>query len=381
MDDAKRVRLRVNDRWYGGWKGFSITRSLESVAGEWDMTASNAWANVPLAARPGAGDEVDIWLGDQRALFGHIEQDNDGFDATSSSLAFGGRSLVGDLVDSAAPPGVVRGLTLGQIAVLWASPFGIAVRVDADSPRIEAHRPIPGETIIASLQRAGAQHQRILIDAPDGRLVVTQGGGAVSDGVLVAGGARANIKAASRVIDLSQRFRTYQCRGQTVSEGAALDRFNEQLVDDVFSSGRPRTLALQNDSGGPRRTAAERVRVEAARRAGKSHVYEVTVQGWHQPDGSLWNINEVVPVTIPRYSLRYTPLLVLKATYSLDDGGSLTKMTVGPAVGWTPIPVTTKKAPIVSVRGGLLTAEERARVESGSKTGALSPTRSKERTP
>ncbi len=372
------VRIKVAGRWYGGWDSVTVTRGIEQAAAEWDLGASAPWPGGTF--RPAGGDLVEVWLGDQIAVRGYIEQDDDGYTDTTSTLSFGGRSLVGDLVDSAAPLGTYRGLTLGQLAAAWGAPFGVGVRVDADSPVIISHRVQPGETIVASLQRAAAAHQRLITDLPDGRLLITAAGAARADGMIVAG---QNVLSGTRSIDLSQRYRTYICRGQTLDEGAAIAQVREQVVDAVYPTSRPRTLHLTADGGGPHKTASDRVRVEAARRAGLSHTYTYTVPGWHQPDGSLWAPNERILVSDPRFDLDGEELLATVVSASADDSGPTTTLTLAPVSGWQPLPVTKSTISGVALPSGLgISAEERAGINAaGAGAGGLAPSRPKERTP
>ena len=84
----------------------------------------------------------------------------------------------------------------------------------------------------------------------------------------------------------------------------------------------------------------------AAFAAGKSTEAKITVQGWRQPDGTLWTTNQIVSVTSSYLGIDQD-LLIVTVEFSLDDkGGHQTHLTVGPVQGYTPDPgeVKIKKA-------------------------------------
>ena len=65
---------------------------------------------------------------------------------------------------------------------------------------------------------------------------------------------------------------------------------------------------------------------------------DIVVQGYRQPDGSLWRINQLVPVTSPALGLDQD-LLVGRVEFGLAaHEGQVTKLRVAPIQAYTPNP-------------------------------------------
>src|SRR5262249_33693283 len=71
--------------------------------------------------------------------------------------------------------------------------------------------------------------------------------------------------------------------------------------------------------------AARRALYEVRRRRGQAKRARVTVQGWTQQDGSLWDVGLLVPITSQWLGLDQS-LVVGALTFVKDDGGSRTEL-------------------------------------------------------
>ena len=66
------------------------------------------------------------------------------------------------------------------------------------------------------------------------------------------------------------------------------------------------------------------------------------MQGWRQPDGSLWSLNQLVPVSAAWLGID-RDLLSARVEYVLDDKtGRTTRLMLGPIEGYTPDPGAVK---------------------------------------
>ncbi|HGF8911390.1 TPA: phage baseplate assembly protein [Yersinia enterocolitica] len=128
------LTLSVNGQIFGGWTDMVINRSLDSIAGEFDLTVTAQWSDAaPRTIKPGMPCSVDI--GPDRVLTGYIDDFIPSYDATSVSLRVLGRDKTGDLVDSSVvdKSGQWRGQKLEQIAATICKPYGVQVITETDT--------------------------------------------------------------------------------------------------------------------------------------------------------------------------------------------------------------------------------------------------------
>ena len=85
---------------------------------------------------------------------------------------------------------------------------------------------------------------------------------------------------------------------------------------------------------------------------GRAVGVHVDVQGWRQPDGSLWTLNQLVPLTSDYLGIDMD-LLVAQVEYILDErGGRVTRLLLGPIEGYTPDPGQVKVHKHAGHKGG-----------------------------
>jgi prophage tail gpP-like protein len=83
--------------------------------------------------------------------------------------------------------------------------------------------------------------------------------------------------------------------------------------------------------------AKQRAEWEAIVRAGRAYTASVTVQGW-TVGGRPWPVNALVRLRSPSLEID-SDMLITEATYSLDDGGSRTVLSLKRPDAFMPEPV------------------------------------------
>ena len=71
---------------------------------------------------------------------------------------------------------------------------------------------------------------------------------------------------------------------------------------------------------------------------GRATSAEVSVNGFCQPDGTLWSVNQIVSATLPRIGLDQDLLVVRVKQTAAAGPGRRTHLTIAPAEGYTPDP-------------------------------------------
>lgn len=182
---SSRIELYIGGSIFSGWLTVSVRRSLEHLAGSFELGLMLPGERIPSALR--TGQSLTLRINGQTVISGWLDQVSQRISATRHQISINGRDKTGDLVDCAAihPGSQWRNRTLAQIAADLCAPFGIAVRWQVNDDT--AARPFSSftlensETVADALTRA-ARHRGVLVTSnADGDLVFTQAGNQQTD--------------------------------------------------------------------------------------------------------------------------------------------------------------------------------------------------------
>jgi prophage tail gpP-like protein len=98
------------------------------------------------------------------------------------------------------------------------------------------------------------------------------------------------------------------------------------VTDDSVTRYRPRIVLA--DDHGTRARFRDRAEWEKNVRMGRGLRGSITVQGWTDDAGKLWQPNTLVSVTSPLLYLKEAEMLIVGCMYTLDDGGSRTALSI-----------------------------------------------------
>jgi prophage tail gpP-like protein len=189
-----RLVLTVHGQHWRGWTDVSVSRSVEAVAGAFEVTLTKR-SGATLRFGPGDSCQLAIESEDgarEPVLTGWIDDMEPSFDVESHSVTIRGRDAAGDLVDCSAihpPSGEWHGATLDQIARDLVAPYGLGVSVAADvGGPFGTFRIEEGETVWACLERACRYRGVLAISDGLGGLVLTTADRATPTGVTLSRG-------------------------------------------------------------------------------------------------------------------------------------------------------------------------------------------------
>lgn len=323
------VTLRVNGSNYYGWKGISITRSVDQAAGTFSLDVTDKWSvqSLPLPIQP--GDECSVSIGGQPVITGYVDKTSISVNATSISFSVEGRSKTCDLVDCSAVADCMefKDQGLDCIANTIAGPFGLGVNVETScGEAFRRHAVQPGETAFECIERAAAQRGVLLTDDAQGNLVLT-GPGRKSAGDALQQGV--NVLSITVDRDHKDRFSKYTVNAQEPSwdqgKSEPVANIQGEACDSNITRHRP--MLVNSEMQGNCKSAQERAENEATCRAGQSTQVNVTVQDWRQSGGALWEENMLVTVNFPRAMLHGVLFVIDSVNYTVNDsGGTITQM-------------------------------------------------------
>jgi prophage tail gpP-like protein len=245
------VELVVDGRRYGGWTAVRVTRGVERMAADFDLTVTEAWPgrSEPWAIRPGSA--CRLLVEGEPLIDGWTDDYAPSFSARDHRAGIGGRSRTADLVDCSVMQagGQFKGCDLAQIARTLCAPFGVPVRIDegvavgAPFPDVQVQQ---GETVFELLDRLASLRGVLLTDGPDGALVVTVAGCRRASGALVQG---VNILEASATLAHRERYSLYVVKGQRAGsdEVFRLDaaQVSAEAADPAVTRHRPLLLLAE----------------------------------------------------------------------------------------------------------------------------------------
>jgi hypothetical protein len=89
------IKLKVNGREYAGWKTARVTRSIESVAGSFELGISERWSQDADPWPILEEDECSLSIGSEVLITGYVDERSPSFDATQHGLSITGRDKTG----------------------------------------------------------------------------------------------------------------------------------------------------------------------------------------------------------------------------------------------------------------------------------------------
>lgn len=326
-----RVELKVDGVAYSGWKKVRVTRSIEQLAGTFELEASERWPGQVAASPVRPGTSCQVLLDGAAVITGHIDSVSVDLDTENHTLRIVGRDKTADLVDCAAvyKSGQWHNVKLDALARDLVKPFGLSVVAPADvGTAFSSFKLQEGETVFEALERAARLRAMLLTSDPDGNLVITRTGSARIEHALVEG---QNLKALRGEFTWRERYSVYVIKGHA-RLGADGDQVHSaatgRSTDEIVTRYRPATIIADAHST----NAALRDRAEWERnvRRGRSARASFTVQGWRHAGGALWQPNHLGSVTSPSLWLNApAELLIVGCTWTLDErNGTLTELAV-----------------------------------------------------
>ncbi len=342
------VKLTVNQKEYAGWKTARVTRSIESISGSFELSVSEKWANQDIPWPIAEEDECTLKIDDTVLITGYVDRRTISYDATDHSLTVSGRDRTGALVDCSAllDKWEFKNVQVQTLAARVCDPLDIRVTVQArlgqaEFPKVAKLSIDPGDSSFEVIEKACRLAGVLPVSDGVGGLLLTRAGTARAATALVEG---QNILAATADFDCSTRYRHYLVLGQhkgTDEFSGAPAATIKGTSEDLNVRRIARSLVIRPEGNVTSELAKRRAQWEAAIRAGRADSVMVTVQGWTQSNGVLWPINALVPLRSPMLGID-GDMLITEATYSIDEGGTTTTLTLKSPNSFAPEPVVAK---------------------------------------
>ncbi|CAD5705909.1 phage baseplate assembly protein [Escherichia coli] len=353
------VTLRTDGRLFTGWTSVSVTRSIESVAGYFELGVNVPPGTDLSGLAPGKAFTLEI--DGQIVCTGYIDSRRRQMTADSMKITVAGRDKTADLIDCAAvySGGQWKNRTLEQIARDLSAPYGVTVRWELSDK--ESSAAFPGftldhsETVYEALVRASRARGVLMTSNAAGELVFSRAASTATDELVLG----ENLLALDFEEDFRDRFSEYTVKGYARANGAEGDDIDAKSIVSRKGTAtdsdvtRYRPMIIIADSKITAKDAQARALREQRRRLAKSITFEAEIDGWTRKDGQLWMPNLLVTIDASKYAIKTTELLVSKVTLILNDQDGLkTRVSLAPREGFL-VPVESDRKNKGDSNGGI----------------------------
>jgi prophage tail gpP-like protein len=343
-----------NAAWtaYTGWTRTRVTTGIETVPGDFELEATEAYPTSPDQVEMQAGDACVIFIGGQVVLSGFVDRVSRALTSESHTVRVEGRSKCCDLVDCSAEFSTfqINNASALSLATKLCAPFGITVSTlgTIAAVQIPQFDVILTETPFEIIERVARYSTLLSYDDANGNLVL------------------ATVGATSMASGFSQGVNVQECYGTfTMDERFSYIEAVLLSTDTLFTQpGDPTDAtalgqdavqgAIATDLGVPRhrpliivaeqgdlefQVAQQRCQWEVARRTGRSQQVRVIGDSWFDSSGALWAKNSLAPLELPALKVTNATWLIASVTFLRDEDGTRVDVTMMPATAFQPEPI------------------------------------------
>lgn len=353
------IQLRVRGVDYSQFDSISVSRSLDSIAGNFELTAVASNTNgVSAKSYPfSIGDSCQILVDGQIQLTGYLEAVNISHSSSEHSVSFYGRDKTADVIDSNVGEwATFSGGSLQGLVLITLHNAGINVGLHAKQTLWDELEANPftadegsaaglGETVFSYLESYARKRQVLMTTDGFGNIefVRTDDNNRKTYGLYNTikniSGAN-NILSANVRFDASKRFRFYRVTSGANStqslgvreEGDSDRAFEGTTAEVVDEDIRPdRVRHIQAERASTEQDCIDRAVWEKNLAYGRFLNYDVTVRGHSDLTGQPWQLNALYPINDEFCDLRGMFLLSgISWRYSLASGSTTNLTFVAP---------------------------------------------------
>lgn len=334
------LSIVANGKTVTGWQDIIVTRSLEQFPSSFDITCTEIVSESlpPLLLQPQA--QCQIKLGNDLVLTGYIDTYTADITSDSHTIRIIGRSKCEDFHDCSAGMVGMPTTNLLTLAQKLAAPYGITVSKQGNwtevlYPALSVNLTQTGYQIVEMVARYSGV---MVYDGTDGNLIIA----GVGNGQMASGFIQGqNIEQANMSFSFSQRYSKITAVWQSIDTMESLaSNISGVAVDPEVNRFRP--LIIQSEQAVESTNYAQiRATWEVNRRRGRSLPIKIITSGWRDSAGSLWEINKLVNVSIPKLHIENVNWLIASVSFRKDlHRGTTTELVIMEPDAFTVEPIS-----------------------------------------
>lgn len=361
------ISIVVGGRTITGWSDVRITRSIERLPNDFELSYTETEDIKGLAMLIHAGDPCVIKIDTDVVLTGYIDRVMPSIGPGTHRLTASGRGRCQDLVDCAANyrGGQMSVSTVDQIATILAFPYDIGIEASGDmGAPIPAFNIGHGQTPFEVIENICRFRQLLAFELPNGNLALTREFKKVAASGFAEG---VNVQSASAVWSMDQRYSHYWVYLQSLDvlqdyPGNAGNLFGE-CKDPAVPRFRLRKIITETSGHEMGRDYAnDRAAWEGSRRMGRSAEVRLTSDSWRDIEDKLFEPGTLVDIDLPSVYMTSGPedlnsrFLIGEVTYRKGEAGTSLDIVAMSPLAFNPEPtVLTRGVPrdILNLPNGL----------------------------
>lgn len=346
------VALVIDGQEFRGWQEVRVTRGVERIPSDFDLTVTERYDGVEMDIKAGAPCKLVI-QGDL-VLTGYVDRYSPSIDARGHKVIISGRGKCADLVDCSAIFEDANGTELTtQLSAVsarvlverLAKPYGVTVTaLDGDGPQIPQFNALLTETPIEIIDRVTRYSQMLAYDDESGNLVLAQVGKRSMASGFTQG---VNVERASVSFSMDQRFSQYDALlmpynllGDVTAAAGGNPGWNlwHRVTDPDVPRRRRRVIIVEQMWGGEE-LAKQRAQWEMARRYGRSKAVILTTDSWRDSAGELWQPNRKAAIDLPALKISGQTWVIAEVTFRRGMDGTHADLVLMPEQAFQPEPL------------------------------------------
>jgi len=297
------ITLLVNNLKWLGWQDATVTRSIESVFGQFSLKLTRGWPSPNTAAVPPIkkGDNCQLLLGGEKVITGYInnidlEATADGFTLTVSGRDKTALLFKGDVLND---PAEWKNVDALKIANDICAPFDISVSNTAPVGQVfEKFTVTPGESANEAIKRL-CRHRGLYHYADiNGNLILANATAATRAAGSISFGKNGNAFSSRFSNGLENQNSQYIVRNQSAGANWGANEHSKitaTVSDPTVKQYSPKIIIP--DEPGDIEAAKKLATHTASLAAGQSRQNTFGIAGWRQSTGGpLWGIHQTCEV-------------------------------------------------------------------------------------
>lgn len=305
-----------------GWTAFEEV-SVHAAFNEAARTFS-----ATLAAELGAsavnrifdvGTEVTITTNGELLFTGYVDTKEPCIEPEDAYIEISGRSSSQDLIDSSGDheTGYFEKKTPLEIGQEISQGIGAQWETDQQLDKVDQYKLQQGETCFRCVEKLARAQGLTITGTKEGNAKITKAGSQRQSGNLIEG---VNIKIGKAHHNAANRHSKIKVRGQRPSGHDDENLWIEETEsDDAIKRHRPLIIVQDEDTDSKR--AKKRAKNRKDRAAGNGLKATITVQGFHDDAGQLWEPGNLVWTESPFLDIAQD-MLIESVDYSQSGRGS-----------------------------------------------------------
>lgn len=319
------VSLRANGSERNGWKEITVTAAVKDAARSFSLSVTEPGppGSEPFIYEPGA--EVEVFASGDLILTGYVSNYSPKGSAQDHSISVSGKGKGIDFVQCSAShqTGRIEQKDLLEIANEL-NEFGISIKCDEQLDKEPAIQIPQGDTPFNIVSKLCQRHRLVMMGEADGSIKLTRAGIDRHSGDLVQG--ISNILSFGSTISDDNRHSEYVVKGQ-VSIGTDDDALSPEGRSEDSGVKRYRPKIIVPPGSVDKKRAQEIADWERDRAAGEGRKANLTVSGWRDAGGVLWEPSWLVSCVFPWLRIDQD-MLIERVTFKQGDSGTTTEMAL-----------------------------------------------------